>query len=928
MDGKLILSFRVWTGAAYEWSRAWTDHLAENPVDLLSLKLDDSGQGYGGFYPDVATIRLKNENRFWDRLTKTAPLLAAGTDPYRTGFRGRLVRLTEVTSGTERILFTGAVDGLKISSQGGAELSIVGLQRLAMDQKADAAKVDDATAYGEWVAAPGALYRDRTAIGNGGYDADCYRHKRVKACFERTKMARMDASVVVENIKLSTFDSRRTVTAVSLPEGISFQGFVWGAPSGELAYAVGTVTGSASLYEFNYATGEVRLLVGLLGNLGEVAWCGLFYSADVGTAGAVGIPIWDTVTGYPWYKVWDIGTELLSHSIRMDSFAATLPSTGSPSSHLRFDEFLMWTAGRKGTASGHRGTLWFIMDVEDYANGPTSPNGDNRLVEIDPWDFLTWPAVENDSLATYNGGGSPYALWPAACGDRASQNPIPAAILPGDIDVYIYGNEPQVPDWTGHTRIYKCALVSGTWQAVVSFRTLYGYTQFGNLAASTSYLFFTCNAVAGNGPQSIRSVDLATGATSNIREPEYWPGTSNGGVAYTTTRPIAGPQFAHNYSDDRLYYLTGNAVTPTNFNPRLRSLDATSNTTAPSDENVNPAGASVGDPPTDQANSAQVGTSLRVRYSTAWELHGVLVSPLEADVVMSYSSSYYPCVPLFDVRGKTLWEVRRQLAAACNAYFAYDGEGNLRLFARAGATLINPWPTEEPTVESLGLTEVVNRLSAIPYRVTTASDSREAEVISQAVGSGSTGVVVNIKTGRVATTRTFRLTFTAGSPVKDYSVDELIAGVWTNIGTGDRNTTFTTSSAFTLSPDCFAGTFIAGDTFTFVAYCLLATLEQQAAYNKIEVADTASETLWGRTEHSLDFPFLPRAQTIDVLTKILTWTSRPHRQFTIGVEAYRYVGLLEQRNLVSARETYAAMAVGWTRKFAKSPRKRLTLLEA
>ena len=926
MDGKLILSFRVWTGAAYEWSRAWTDHLAENPVDLLSLKLDDSGQGYGGFYPDVATIRLKNENRFWDRLTKTAPLLAAGTDPYRTGFRGRLVRLTEVTSGTERILFTGAVDGLKISSQGGAELSIVGLQRLAMDQKADAAKVDDATAYGEWVAAPGALYRDRTAIGNGGYDADCYRHKRVKACFERTKMARMDASVVVENIKLSTFDSRRTVTAVSLPEGVSFQGFVWGAPSGELAYAVGTVTGSASLYEFNYATGEVRLLVGLLGNLGEVAWCGLFYSADAGTGGAVGIPIWDTVTGYPWLKVFDLATETLSESIRMDLFAATLPASGSIGATLLFDEFLFWAPGRAN--GGVRGTLWFLVDSYDY--GVTAGKVDNRLVEIDPWSFLTWPAILNDSLNAY--AGMLRAIWPAACGDASAMNPIPAAVAPGDITIYIFANLTGAPLGNYHTNIFKMVLSGGSWLAASMVHSYSGITRFGCLAETPVGLLFTRSLSSIAQEQIVSKVfaDFGSNSIFTVRETEYWPGTQG----YTTVHPYAGPQFVYNYEDDRIYYGTGNVISATNWNTRLRSIDATSNTTAARDENVNPAGASVGDPPTDQANSMQVGTALRVRYQTAWELHGVLVSPLESDVVMSYSSSYYPCVPLFDVRGKTLWEVRRQLAAACNAYFAYDGEGNLRLFARAGATLINPWPTEEPTVDSLGLTEVVNRLSAIPYRVTTASDSREAEVISQAVGTGSTGVVVNIKTGRVATTRTFRIVFTSCAPGGggvggrfDYSVDELIAGLWTNLGAGEISTPFI-YTAFTLSPDCFAGNFVNGDTFTFVTYCLLATLEQQAAYNKIEVADTASETLWGRTERGLDFPFLPRAQTIDVLTKILTWTSRPHRQFTIGVEAYRYVGLLEQRSLVSARETYAAMAVGWTRKFSKSPRKRLTLLEA
>jgi hypothetical protein len=934
VDGKLILEFRVWdtAGSAYVWSRAWTDRYLG--CDGLSLKLDDSGQGYGGFYPDITKIRVRNDDRFWDRLTKTAPLLADGgnitlgyTEPYRTGFRGRLVRLIESTSGTERTLFTGAVDDLSTSARGAAEIAVIGLHRLAMEQKGDAEKVDDVTAYGEWTAATGALYRSRVALGNGGYDVECYRHKRVKALFERTKMPRMDASVVAENVKLSTYDARRTVTAVSLPEGLSFVGFVWGDPNADIAYVVGTATGTTKLYSYSYATGEVTLLATIRSALCEVAWSGMFYSAGVGTAGAVAIPIWDTTTGYPWLYVWDIGTGSWTTSIRMDLFAATLTSTGTPSSRLHFDEFLMWTAGRKGTST-HRGTLWFIMDSEDYANGPSGPNGDNRLVEIDPWDVLIWPTVENDSLAKYNGAGSPYALWPAACADKTNMDPVAVPIVPGAITIYIYGNEPQVPDWTGHTRIYKCQLVAGVWQAIVSFHTLYGYTQFGNLAAGATYLFFTCNMAAGNGPQSINSVDLATGATWNQREPEYWPGTGHG-VAYTTTRPTPGPQFAYNLRDDRIYYGAGNAVTPTNFNTRLRSLDATSNTTGPRDENCNPAAMTVGDPPTDQASSLQVGTALVVRYKTSatdWELHGVLVSPLEPDVMMTYSKTYYPCVPLFDVRGRTLWQLRQLLAGASYCYFAYDGDGTLRLFQRAGVTSVNPWPAEEPTVDSHGLSEVVNRWSAIPYLVGTSQDTREAEVISQAVGSGSTGCVLNIKTGRVNATVTYRMTFTDAT---HYLLDKLVTGAWV---TACASTPIYITTAFTnadlgISPDCFAGTFVAGDTFTFCVYNSLPVLNQQAAYNKIEVADTASETTWGRTEAKFDNPFLPRAQTIDVLTQVLLWTARPHRAFTLGVVPYRYVGLLEARNLTTARETYSAMAVGWTRKLGNSPSKMLTLLE-
>jgi len=131
----------------------------------------------------------------------------------------------------------------------------------------------------------------------------------------------------------------------------------------------------------------------------------------------------------------------------------------------------------------------------------------------------------------------------------------------------------------------------------------------------------------------------------------------------------------------------------------------------------------------------------------------------------------------------------------------------------------------------------------------------------------------------------------------------------------------------TLSPDCFAGTFVAGDTFTFLVYVSLPTLVQQREWNKIEVSDSASETKWGRTEKTMDNPFVPRAQTIDILTAILVWCSEPHRRFKLNVEAYRYAAELEQRYLTSAGDSYSAMLVGWTRKFSTSPFKELELIE-
>jgi hypothetical protein len=337
----------------------------------------------------------------------------------------------------------------------------------------------------------------------------------------------------------------------------------------------------------------------------------------------------------------------------------------------------------------------------------------------------------------------------------------------------------------------------------------------------------------------------------------------------------------------------------------------------------------VGDPPTDQCSSFQVGHALCVRYKTDptdWELHGILRSPLEPEVVMTYSKQYYPCVSLFDVRGKSLWTLRQLLAVVMHSYFAYDGEGNLRLYPRQlTVPWGDAWPVSEPTVESFGLRDVITRLSCVPYRSSTVDNGREAEVIQQAVSSSSTGVVLNIKTSRSAATQTYRLVFATGTT---YNLSKLLVGVWTPVVSGQPIDLAFRNADLSLSPGCFAGTFVPGDTFTLCLYARLPTLERQPEWAKVEVSSSAAETLYGKTEASIDNPFLPRAQVIDFLTNALTWTSAAHRSFKLQVEPFLYAAELDTRSLTSAGDTYSGMVVGWTRKFGKSAFKVLSLVQA
>jgi hypothetical protein len=945
VDGKLILEFRIWDVATslYVWSRIWTDRLLS--CDQLQVKLDDAGAGYGGFYPEVSKIRVRNDDRFWDRLEATAPALAdgaaaGGTEPYRTGLRGRLVRLIEDCSGTERILFTGAVDDLSASSQVSAELSVIGLQRLAMEQQGDSEKIDDAIAAGAWndPAFPYALYRRRTSIGNGSYDVECFRHKRAKACFERTRMPRMDASVVSANVKLSTWDGRRTVTNVSLPEDLTWNGFVWGAPNSNIAYVTGTSSsaGVFKLFQFSYDTGESILLKTLHAtNWHEVAWPGMLFNATLGTAGHVLIPAWNRITNVAWLYEYDIATGNVA-SASMATWATALVATTPPGPQV-FTEFLFWAPRRYGSSAADLGTLTVLVD-SGY---------DNRVVEIDPWNLFSVPVpvVLNDSLDMYRPGGLGaipvgVSFWPAGCAEYSQANPLLTPVAAGDLVLYVYATDVAPPAWGApHTTVYQLSIVASVWQPA----TVVHYvaqppgasgimTYFGCLAETPLGLMFSrCDSEGATptGKEWIVSKTFAQfGANDDyvIREPEYWPGVTG----YITAYQYLGTAFVYNYRDDRVYYGTGNCLSPTNWNSRLRSIDANSNSTAPADENVNPyVLGGVGDPPTDQCSSFVVGHALVVRYKTDptdWELHGLLSSPLEPEVVMSYSKSYYPCVPLFDVRGKSLWTLRQLLAVAMQSYFAYDGEGNLRLYARELAIPVTePWPVSEPSVESFGLRDVVTRLSCVPYRSTTVDNGREAEVIQQAVAATSTGVVLNIKTSRSAATQTYRLRFATSTT---YDIEKLVVGVWTSVAAGQSIDLTFRNADLSLSPDCFAGVFVAGDTFTVCLYARLPTLERQAEWAKVEVCSLAGEVKYGKIEADIDNPFLPRAQVIDFLTRSLVWTASAHRRFKLSVIPYLYATELDTRSLTSAGTAYSGMLVGWTRKFGKSPFKVLDLVEA
>lgn len=938
MDGTLILEFRVYdTGtSAYAWSRSWTDRLLS--PEPLSFKIDASDSAFGGFYPELTRLKVRNDDRFWDRLERTAPQLAAGSDPYRSGFRGRLVRIIESSSGTERVLFTGAVDDLSISSLTAATISVIGLQRLAMEQKADAEEIDDKTASGDWETEPTALYRSRTSIGNGGYDIECFRHKRAKSCFERTKMPRMDAGITAENVKISTFDDRRTVSVVSLPEGLDWNGFVWGNPSAAVAYATARDVSANKfyLYRWDYETGEVTLLSTLDATAyHRVAICGLLYNGDQGDAGQIAIPTWKhTGTGrweVPWLFVYDIDTDTFEDTDLQAWCTATLPATGGSGATKSFDEFFFWAPARRAASSaGLWGTLWFIVDTRK----------DNRVVEVSPWGSS--PSLLNDSLAYYTPGthGVPAgtAFWPAACAEYAAADPTATPALAGACVLYCYA---CTQDYYGvggyHDLLLKLTLGgSSTWSAastVDSDTVGHALAICGCVVETTVGLVYSRQGTVNDTIVSRRFADFGVLGAEFLREAESYVGMD--GYFYDFDGRY-GPQFVMNYVDDRIYFGTGNVNDPDNWNMRLRSIDSTY-VSGPGagarDENTNPyVAGGVGDPPTDQCSGFQNGCCLLVRYNPTtpadWELHGILVSTLEPDVVMSYSKTYYPCLPLFDVRAKSLWDIRKLLAAACQCYFAYDGNGNVRMFPRVSTAVAGmTWPREEPDVTMSGMRNVVNRLSAIPYRASTSSETREAEVIQQNVlRPTSTGMVLNIKCGRVTATATYRIRFTSATA---YVVEKLSAGTWSAVGagTGSRTTTFTESDDFTLSPDCFAGRFVAGDTFTFCVYAQMGVLERMQDYSKVEVADTSSETKYGRTEASIDNPFVTRAHLIDLLVSVLEWTSEPHRMFALHVVPYMYTYELELRTLTVAGDSVSAALVGWKRTFGAKALKELTLVE-
>ena len=973
------LEFLVYNLAGTTWNwldyADWNGHherLLEKSFDRLKYVVESRNLAFRAFYPEVGSIQVDNTDEFWNDIETTAPELGASGTTHKTGFRDQLCRIVQIEGVTESVLVTAAVNNLIIEKDSDrATIEVVGLAQLAMQQKCDGEKLDDVAIVGDWwesdLAQNVNLYQTRTTGPNGGAEREWFHHKRAYQLFKRTRINTVDDAIAVaagglgvglsdiENPTFATSDDRHTATAVSTPEALGYtvMGICWGDPDDKYAYVLAKDSSSPItelwLWKWNYETDEYTdtLWVNGVGGLPNGEYClahlGMNYNPNGLTAGAIYIPLWSGAAGAattPHLVEIDLSDFTRSQAFDMDTWCVTNIGAGCD-----FRDFGAWS-NRRGLVSGgqtSQGTL--VVIVDDEFNVPADRN---RILELQCWNVgaagaSMWPAIQ-DSYGTYNNyvgapltgvqQGPAYTYLPVVfcagcCLDADNADPTAAYVdaLTTTLVLYAHGTDdiPRSGSPTAYRHIVECQWTSGGgWRALGLFPPCAGFVHvsqlwvapFGRIVAtSAGVIFAAVDSITGK-CEVVGKLVAAYGDNGNYTTQlqDMGPGLSSNPTDFANA-------LAYHVPDDRVYVCSVG-------NTRLRSIDGGAITPASvRDENQNPwvGAGGIGDPITASAHHSVYGHGLDFRYKTGgdWELHGILVSTEEAAVIFSYTQTFYPTLPLIDLGGLNIWELRTMIADVCDAIQSYNVIGVAEFRRRGTAAAITAWPAGTLTFDDNGWNQIANAVSGRPYAPRPTGNSRDAEVTQTHNAAGSTGALISIATGRSTTNRLFRIVFLSTT---SYDLEELISGTWTNRLTGVSKNTVQEYQEVRLTPDSFAGVFVAGDTFTFWVYAELWELAQLDERNKVEVEDTASITKWGRQAVELDNRFYSRTRLLDTLTQAIAWTKDAHQWFELEIDAREWVRLFDVRFVdIGGGKVVEAILVG-RKQQSNAPTQTLTLV--
>jgi hypothetical protein len=503
--------------------------------------------------------------------------------------------------------------------------------------------------------------------------------------------------------------------------------------------------------------------------------------------------------------------------------------------------------------------------------------------------------------------------------------------------------------WMYHDYIWEIGIVGGAWAAIpatpVHFDAGAGLGICGwNELAETAFGLIFCRNTTGTIPgHQIVGKTFAQFGNNNtcaLIEDEFWTGDHGGDGGAAHHNPDAygwslgeGSRFVYNFKNDRVYYLTAPYCASQNkaWNARLRSIDCSGAgvPSAAEDENTNPyVAGGIGDAVSDFAYKAQCSNALCFRYGTdydvdVWELHGIVLQSLDAPVILSYAPRFYPVIPLVDLTGLSVWELRNLLAEICGSCHGYDSDGSLFFKERASIISVVYWPDGDLKLQDTGWTNIANVIGLIPSILVRSSGNEAASITQSTIGAGSNGALLVVHVGNTSdNNQLFRVRFTSSTA---YAIERWVLNAWSSLGTATVDTTFR-CAWFSLSPDCWAGQFVTGDSFSFVVYGSLYSLKQLDRMNRIEVRDATSVAKWGDQAVDIDNRFVARSQAIELLTKALSWSKDPHRRVRRVVDADALVDLNDVRVLVHEDWEMVTQLVGLRQK-AGEPAKVLTFVE-
>lgn len=825
--GQYKLEFRVWNGSAYIW-RDYTSYLIS--FDPISIKME-TGAMPNSFTASMSSIVVNNKDGFWSG-AMDGYLINSG-EAYGKEFRKRRLRISEITTDliTEntRYLFTGVVDDLTYDNNSGkAKISVISLDRIAMEQRCDGEKINDTEIGGAW--GTGKLYEDRDKNdNNGNFTYTWFNDRRYMDMLQRTCEALGDADYDIDIIEQATAGGRRVCTSREKMAGASGETYgyqlFWSPLHEELLVPYHSSAGYLKLYSYNLDTGVMTLRH----TSASCATSSFAYWYNTESQKVFFITRYSIGLTYKLCQLnsdWTVNTQDISdtgfegnacYCQGRDSGNGTILLAGGTSNNIYERECNDISSSYSLLGTGVMGVNIKKMVVD---------NGENRIA------FVSAPTTTEDDIyfadITYDHSAWTTELY------QLFDSPTNIAI---DTMQFTEAAGLLVVKYNCYDRIsYKVSYFT-TLGELLTPTDLYTATESdralgGFIKTADGYYFYEHSLYMDSTARpprptyllSVKDADYTKAVYENLIDPSATYGESlvDGeiGISRQTTK----------YFNKNVIYYLGSAYKP----------------------------------------------------GTDWAIYGITYS---GTMMYQHALTLSPYCRMYDLAGLSVWQFRKLLAERFGAIMFYGGDGTFYFKNRSNVgSVSHALSGGVISLKSSGYKDVKNAVKSIPYSLPYGHmpdiDIKPWGITCPTSTVGLSAIKIGGYTTNVSRWRILFTSTTAFSLQEETSV-----GSWTARATGAVGTDFlysTSTAQYTIKGGDWTGTAVIGDEFQFWSHKSQKTLKKLSEVERIEAEDLTSIAAYQRAEMSFDNRFTSKVCLLDIVTAILGYWKDPKRHLAVN----------------------------------------------